>query len=107
MGEHRKKSQCGHELILNLLFLLSYVFRQMMKPQHEDANDENEQHEKYSHDNQQLVGLPRLRNKPWHMCMGKRGIGSDHEILVGFLRHFGPDLSVAKLQCVSQPRSLI
>ncbi len=73
-------------MILNLLFLLGDVLRQMMRSQHEDPYQENEQHHKHAHGDQQHVGSPRLCNEPWQFRVRSRGFRSDHEVLLGFLR---------------------
>lgn len=82
MSEHRKKYQDCNDLKLDLLLFLSDVMRQVMQPQHQDADHEDEQDQEYSHCDQQNVGLPCWScNEPWLVRM------RSSETRVEMLRH--------------------
>lgn len=84
MSEHRKKYQDCNDLQLDLLLFLSDVMRQVMQPQHQNANRQDEQYQEYSRYDQQHVGLLRSCNEPWQVRVRSRETGVD------ILRHDEP-----------------
>jgi len=51
-------------LVLYLLFLPSDVLGQMVQSQHQHTNQEDENHQKHTHDDQERVGLSGPRDEP-------------------------------------------
>jgi len=59
-------------LVLYLLFLPSDVLGQMVQSQHQHTNQEDENHQKHTHDDQEHVGLSGPRDEPRQVDGGSR-----------------------------------